>query len=135
MQNTFEFMEQYLDDSQVRDFREAQEFLSEPVPINKDAKGKAWATTNLQFQNTMDSIKVTLSFIMTTKKSVLFTTKQEMMMEAKEEGMKSVSEREAYCYSSPKYIVMNTEFEKLQAVYDRVNSLSWVLKSQLSLLN
>lgn len=128
------FMEQYLDTAQVARFRDAQEFLREPVPMSKDAKGRVWASTNLQFQNDLDNMKAHVAFYLSNKKATLFSTKQELLTSAKDEGMKSAGEREAYCYSDAKFTVQSQEVEKLQTVYDRVNSLTWVMKSQLALL-
>lgn len=128
------FMKVYLSEEQVMRFLEAQNFLRDPIPMGKDGQGRAWASTNLQFQNELDTMKANIAFMLVSKRTTLFTTKQEMLTEAKDEGMKSAGEREAYCYSSSKYVVQSQEVERMQIVHDRISSLTWVLKSHLGML-
>jgi len=121
---------QVLDKEQMDKYGEAVSFLRTPLPDRGAGDYHPYARDNVGYQNFLSEVKTQIRFFMSRKRSSLYKQESELKIQAKDEKL-AQAERNAYCFSDPKYTAMSEEVELYQLVHDRLDALEWSLKSLL----
>lgn len=129
-----ELLNTWLTRDQIDVYNLAVNSLKLPIPGKQQPDYRAFGSNNIQLQDSLDVIKTQLMFVLSRKKPGLMKLESALYQEAKEEGMKTVAERSGYAYGSNKYIDYKTELDSIEILINRINSLGWQLKNQLSLI-
>jgi hypothetical protein len=122
-----EVMEKHLNQADIDLEHDATALVREKLP--DEAGYGRYLQRNLQMQEQVNTLK--LGIQTQVKRLIIKRGKEEARVrdELKEEGFRAAEERTSMCHRDARYTDLSEEILDMEALYSRMDSLEWMLKT------